>query len=292
MAFSVHRIGGTLGAEIDDFDVRATHSSETYAAISQALAEHCVLVFRDQPMSDLETVEFVDRVGETFDQWNISPEFLSPDSQKVFRISSRRGGSRYAGSTWHADYAFFDDPADLSCMHFRTLPSVGGDTGFANMYAAYDALSEGMKNYVEKLVAVFDNTRRYRLQYAIKDAPVTKQQLDQVPIAQHRIVITHPLTNRKALYISEALVDTIVGLPPRESEAIVRFLHEHVGQPQFHYRHVWRQNDLVLIDNRCTNHCAIGDYDIEEIREGIVVCARSNPSPFRVTDTPTLQDTA
>ena len=283
MNLSLERIGGVLGAEISNFDAKHDYPDVTYEQVRQTLAENCVLVIRDQVLSDLEAVEFLDRIAVTFDQWNITPEFLSPDTPKVYHLTSRVGGSRYAGSTWHADYAFFDDPADVSCMQMRKLPRVGGDTGFANMYAAYDALSGQMKDLIANLTAIFDNSRRHRLQYATESAAISKQQLDRVPIARHPLVITHPLTGRKALYCSEALVDTIVELPPLESKTIVDFLHNHVDQQQFHYRHVWRENDLVLLDNRCTNHCAISDYDINESREGIVVCARMDPSPFRTS---------
>ena len=280
MDISIERVGGVLGAEVLGFDANAVYPQSTYEQLRQALGEHCVLVIRGQVMSDLESVAFLDRIGKTFDQWNITPEFMSPDTNKVYRLSSRVGGSRYAGSTWHADYAFMDRPADVSCMQMRKLPSVGGDTGFANMYAAYDALSSPMKTLLAELTGIFDNARRYRLQYATAKAAVTKAQLDAVPVARHPLVITHPLTGRKALYCSEALVDTIVELPVLENRAIVDFLHHHVDQQQFHYRHVWQENDLVLVDNRCTNHCAISDYDINEIREGIVLCAFMEPSPF------------
>ena len=180
MNISVERIGGTLGAEVSGFDANTQYPASTYEQLRQALAEHCVLVMRDQVMTDLQAVDFVDRVGVSFDQWNITPDFLSPDTPKVYHLSSRAGGSRYAGSSWHADYAFVDEPADISCMQMRKLPSVGGDTGFANMYVAYDALSEQMKTLLANLTAIFDNSRRYRLQYATKtDAGTTKQQLDQ-----------------------------------------------------------------------------------------------------------------
>ncbi len=283
MGLSIERIGGVLGAEILGFQAKEVYPDATYDLIRQALAEHCVLVMRDQPLTDLEAVEFLDRIGITFDQWNITPDFLSPDTPKVYQLSSRAGGSRYAGSTWHADYAFIDEPADVSCMQMRKLPAVGGDTGFANMYAAYDALSDQMKNMIADLSAIFDNSRRHRLQYSHENTVISKEQLDRVPMARHPLVITHPLTGRKALYCSEALVDTIVELPPLESKAVVDFLHNHVDQHQFHYRHVWRANDLVLFDNRCTNHCAITDYDFNDSREGIVLCAHMDPSPFRLS---------
>lgn len=156
------------------FEANQAYPEAVYAQIRDALAEHCVLVVRDQPMSDLEAVEFLDRIGVTFEQWNITPEFLSPDTQKVYHLTSRAGGARYAGSTWHADYAFMDDPADVSCMQMRKLPAIGGDTGFANMYAAYDALSGQMKELIANLTAIFDNSRRHRLQYATENAAVSK----------------------------------------------------------------------------------------------------------------------
>lgn len=209
-----------LGVEVLGFKANQDDPDSEYERIRHALAEHCVLVIRDQPMSDLEVAEFLDRIAVTFDQWNITPEFLSPDTPKVYYLSSHAGGSRYAGSTWHADYAFMDDPADVSCMQMRKLPPGGGDTRFANMYVAYDALSGQMKDLIANLTAIFDNCRRRRLQYATENAAIPKEQLDRVPIARHPLVITHPLTGRKALYCSEALVDTIVELTPSKAKLL------------------------------------------------------------------------
>ena len=88
--------------------------------------------------------------------------------------------------------------------------------------------------------------------------------------------MTHPVTGRKALYVSEALTETIVGLPPRESMGLLAFLFEHCASPEFVYRHVWRPNDLIVIDNRCTAHRAIADYDMDENRELLIVCIRDD----------------
>ena len=278
---AIRKIGGTLGGEVVGFDTLADHPDEVWEAIRVALAEYCVLVFRDQQLSDLEAVAVCDRVGETMDHWNITPEFLSPETNKVYRLSTRPGGARYAGSAWHADYSFIDVPADYSCLHLRTVPSVGGDTGFANMYTAFDELSERMQTMLDGLHAVHNNANRHKF-YARDNAPTEKAKLAELPPVIHPLVVEHPITRRKALYVGEATVEAVVGIPARESKAILDFLFAHCAQPQFIYRHVWRPNDFVLFDNRCASHCAISDYDLNESRQGIVICARDRTSPLRV----------
>ena len=119
MGLVIERIGGVLGAEVRNFDAGKEYPESIYEQMRRALARYCVLVIRGQPLTDLEAVAFVDRFGESFEQWNITPHFLSPATTKVYRLSSRAGGSRYAGSTWHADYAFSKEPADLTCMQMR-----------------------------------------------------------------------------------------------------------------------------------------------------------------------------
>ncbi|MBH96977.1 MAG: hypothetical protein CMM56_00835 [Rhodospirillaceae bacterium] len=270
--------GGALGAKLLDFDAKKLHTDAEYEALLQALAKHCVLILSNQNLTDLDVVNFLDRFSTTFEQWSITPDFLSLETKKAYVLSSKKNLSRYAGSAWHADYAFDPKPADISAIYMRTIPTIGGDTGFCNMYAAYDKLSEAMKEYVDGLTALFDNSIRGNLQH--NGYTVSQSQLAQIPPTRHPIVVTHPLTKGKSLYVSEALVDTILELPKRESDSLVRFLHEHINQLKFQYRHQWHPNDLVLIDNRCTSHCAIADYDMGELREGIVVCARTEPSCF------------
>ena len=191
-------------------------------------------------------------------------------------LSSAPDGARYAGQAWHSDYAYIENPADLSCFYMRKTPSVGGDTAFANMYAAYDALSDRMKAMLDGLDALHSNAQRHRLQYVAEDAPISKTDLAAFSPVRHPLVKTHPVTGRKSLFMSEALTESIIGLPSRESAALLGFLFEHCGRPEFVYRHVWRPNDLIVIDNRCTNHCAVADYDMNEVRELLIVCVRED----------------
>ena len=121
-----------------------------------------------------------------------------------------------------------------------------------------------------------NNAYRYRLQYTPDDAAFTKAELATQPPVVHPMVKTHPVTGHKALYVSETLTESVIGLPPLESMAILDFLSGHCARPEFGYRHVWRHNDLIVIDNRCTAHCAVADYDMDEAREILICGVASN----------------
>lgn len=281
MNIEFERIGGVLGAEVIGFDPGASHPKTVWDQLRSATMEQCLLLFRGESLSAPQLVDFAGALGPVMQHVSAnSSKFVLPEAPDVHLLSSGPDGARYAGQAWHSDYAYIDAPAQLSCFYMRKTPSVGGDTAFANMYAAYDALSDRMKVMLDGLDALHSNAQRHRLQYVAPDAPVSESDLAAFPPVKHPLVKTHPVTGRKALYVSEALTGSIIGLPVRESAALLAFLFEHCARPEFVYRHVWRANDLIVIDNRCTNHCAVADYDMEEIRELLIVCVRDNaPGP-------------
>ena len=264
----VKRIAGALGAKIEGVDVLNEPDPAVWHAVRTALVEHSLLVFPNQNLDPVTMETFGENFGPVLAPTWVTKANFAPENQKVFVLSSSPDRMRYAGSTWHSDYSFTEKPADLSWINLHKVPSVGGDTAFASTQAAWDALSPRMQIYLDGLVAVHDNAHRHRLQYMADDAPLTRTELAQLPPAKHPLVRRHPQSGKRALYVSEALVERIVGLPPRESDATLRFLHEHCAQPQFGYRHAWTPGDLVIWDNRCTNHTAVQDYDANEIREG------------------------
>lgn len=277
MSIQLQRIGGVLGAEVVGFDPAASHPKTTWEELRSATMEQCLLLFRGDALSGPQLVDFAGALGPVMKHVSAnSSKFVLPEAPDVHLISSGPGGARYAGQAWHSDYAYIEDPAQLSCFYMRKTPGVGGDTAFANMYAAYDALSARMKVMLDGLEAVHSNAQRHQFQYVSQDAPVTKSDLAAFPPVKHPLVKTHPATGRKALYVSEALTASIIGLPVRESAALLGFLFEHCARPEFVYRHVWQANDLIVIDNRCTNHCAVADYDMDEVREMLIVCVRDS----------------
>ena len=275
MTIKVRRVGGVLGVEVLDFALGEAHSTATWEQIRTSTTENCLLLFRGESISACQLTDFVAAIGPVMEPQSVkSKKNRLPEATGVELLSSAPDGARYAGQAWHSDYSYIEKPAVFSFFYLRKAPSVGGDTAFANMYAAYDALSQRLKEMLNGLEAVHSNVKRHQYQYMTEDAPVSKLELASYAPVKHPLVMTHPLTGRKSLYVSEALTTAIVGLPLRESEAILKFLFEHCARPEFVYRHVWQENDLVVIDNRCTNHCAVADYDMDEGREMLIVCAR------------------
>ena len=284
MSIDFQCIGGVLGTEVIGFDVTAAHSKTEWEALRAATMKQCLLLLRGETLSAPQLVDFARALGPIMTHVSAkSAKFILPEAPDVHLISSGPDGARYAGQAWHSDYAYIEQPAELSCFYMRKTPGVGGDTAFANMYAAYDALSARMKTMLDGLEAVHTNAQRHRLQYVSQDAPDTEADLAAFPPVKHPLVKSHPVTGRKALFVSEALTTSIIGLPSRESVALLAFLFEHCARPEFVYRHVWRANDLIVIDNLCTNHCAIADYDMEEVRELLIVCVRGLRSTYSCT---------
>ncbi len=148
------------------------------------------------------------------------------------------------------------EPPMGSILYIRQCPPRGGDTLFANMYAAYDALSDRMKTYLDGLTALHDGEQTYRglyANYGVTDRP-------EYPRAEHPVVRTHPVTGKKALYVNRGFTSHIVGLPRDESDAILAYLYSHAENPLFQCRFRWTGNAIAFWDNRCTQHRAMWDY--------------------------------
>lgn len=143
-----------------------------------------------------------------------------------------------------------------SILHIKTCPPRGGDTLFASMYAAYEALSARMKKYLEGMTALHDGEHVYRglfRNYGLADKP-------EYPRAEHPIVRTHPVTGRKSLYVNAGFTSGLVGVPRDEGDAVLRYLCQHMENPLFQCRFRWRENSIAFWDNRCTQHRAMWDY--------------------------------
>ena len=274
----LHQLSGALGVEICDIDVVTESSATTWSRVRAALITHGLLLFRQQSLGAVQMEALGGRFGTVMrPEWVISKNFAQ-DSDKVFVLSSRPNRMRYAGLGWHADYSFVQKPADLSWLYLHTVPDVGGDTAFANMTAAFEALSPRMQTYLESLEAVHDNRHRHRYQSFNDEYTVSVEELSKLPPVKHPVVNVHPQTGRRSLFVSETLVTHILDLPPRESDSVLRFLNEHCAQPEFIYRHRWQASDLIVWDNRRVNHTAIRDYDPDNVREGFLASGFTDPS--------------
>lgn len=252
----VNPLTPAIGAEIEGVDLATDLSDAAFAEIERALTENLVLFFRDQPMTPEQHLAFGRRFGE-LDIHPAAPSAIGYPELMI--VAADEHSSRANGEAWHTDVSCNAEPPMGSILHIRTSPPVGGDTLFANMYAAYDALSAGMQSLISGLCGIHTQQRRH----VSADWQAESSRLN--PPVAHPLVRIHPETGRKALYVGEP-VKRIEGLSDAESAPILEVLMAAAIRPQGGYRHQWQVNDLVFWDNRCTNHQALGDYDSAERR--------------------------
>jgi taurine dioxygenase len=181
---------------------------------------------------------------------------------------------RRGAEDWHTDGAYDAEPFKATQLYALAIPSRGGDTLFASMYAAYEALSGPMKCLVEGLTAWHDGEHVYRGRYGVKDEGKI------FPRAEHPVVRTHPVSGRKALYVNRGFTTRIAQLTKPESDALLEFLYAHVETPEFHCRFRWRVNSVAFWDNRCIQHHAMWDY-FPQRRHGHRVTVRGDKPFYR-----------
>ena len=233
------------GVQLSDLD------DATFDEIRRALLEHCVLFFRDQQMTVEQHISF----GRRFGELDIHPAAANGTGHpEILVIHADENSSRANGEAWHSDVSCLPEPPMGSILHIHDVPPTGGDTLFANMYAAYDALSERMKTYLEGLRAWHSGEHIYRGLYeGVADK-------DSYPRALHPVVRTHPDTGRKCLFVNRSFTTHIAGIPRDESDAMLAYLYGHMEHPNFQVRFQWESNSVALWDNRCAQHRAIWDY--------------------------------
>jgi len=249
---TIDKLTPLIGAEIGGVDLGAP-SNRQMDEIHRALAENLVIFFRDQTLSQQQHLDF----GRRFGELHLHPAAPSePIHPALMIIKADKDSPRANGEGWHSDVSCDEEPPMGSILYIKECPPAGGDTLFANMYAAYDALSDRMKAYLEGLTAVHDGEQNYRGTYAnfgIADKP-------SYPRAEHPVVRTHPVTGRKALYVNKGFTRRILGVPRDESDGVLAYLFEHMANPLFQCRFRWRANSVAFWDNRCAQHRAMWDY--------------------------------
>ena len=255
-------LSGALGAEIMGVDLSAPISDELFATIKDCWHQNLVVLFRDQHLSEADQVRFAERFGPLAISHTRRYTTANP---AVMLISNIRENGKQIGALpdgemqFHSDQCYQEKPAMASMLYAIEIPSVGGNTLFANAYKAYETLSDDIKRRIEgrKAMHAYDyDTASMKRGTRIKEG---------VPHFAHPLVRTHPATGRKALYVNRLMTVFIEGLPEAESDELLNFLFEHQENPAFIYEHVWRLNDLLMWDNRCALH-ARSDFDSDERR--------------------------
>jgi taurine dioxygenase len=266
MTLTVHPVTPVIGAEIEGIDLDQLDDAG-FSAIRDALMAHGVIFFRDQDIS----LESQKALGARFGELIVHPNDPGADGHpEVMVIHADETSKRVAGERWHSDVSCDPLPPMGSILRMHTVPEVGGDTLFASMYAAYEALSDRLKALLGGLTAIHDGGPYYREVNRLIGRDDAGR---QYPSAEHPVVRTHPGTGRKALFVNSMFTTRIVGLPAAESDAILEFLFGHVTRPEFHCRFRWAPDSIAFWDNRCTQHHAIWGY-WPETRSGYRVTVR------------------
>ena len=239
---TVTPLAGLIGAEVG-VDLRAL-DDETFSALRRAFLEYLVLVFPDQRISPDDQLAFGRRFGDLY-KFPHGPGM--PSHELILPINLPSGIRR---GRWHSDATFDETPPGVSILSARELPSRGGETAFANQYAAYDALSDGMKKLTANLEAVHDASSHNRPNET----------------TTHPVLRTHPETGRTALFVNSEFTRRFAHMTTEESEGLLKFLTTHAHRPEFCYVHRWRPGDVVMWDNRAAQHYPVMNRPEGEVR--------------------------
>ena len=292
MALTFRKLHPHFAAEVSPVDLRRVHDPETLAAIRGGMDEYAVLVFRDQPFTDAEQLDFAQRLdGVLHTKLGISAlqknrlgnEALGDISNldengEIMRSDNRRRMYGLGNRLWHTDASFQDPPGRYSMLSAKVVPPVDADTEYADMRAAYDALPEGEKARLEGL----------RVHHSIAYSRQTlgfefsESEQDALKGAIHPLVRTIPRSKRRSLYVASH-ASRIIDWPVPEGRLLLRELIEHATRPEFVYRHQWRVGDLVIWDNRATMHRARPFDDARYRRELRRVTTLDVEQPAAVT---------
>lgn len=255
--FEIRPVTASIGAEIRGVDLREDLPQSTIDALRTALLDHLVLFFRDQPITVAQQVAFTARFGE-LSVHPFGPKH--PDHPEIIVLDQVKPKGEGA-DVWHADTTYVPEPPLGSVLRAVQLPSVGGDTGFASMFAAYEALSPPIREMIDDLRAVHDITGNVVRANRFGDSSMSLDEaLAAWPPVTHPLVRTHPESGRKGLYVYDVAVSRIEGLSERETAALLPLLCEHVRSPEFQCRFRWEPDSVVFWDNRAVQHCGIPDF--------------------------------
>jgi taurine dioxygenase len=265
----VRPVTAIVGAEIHGVDLREPLRPDEIESIEQALYDHVVLFFRDQDITPDQQVAFAAQFGEISIP-PFTPKYAPPRPELIVLDQTAPKGD--GADRWHSDNTFMAEPPMGSILKAVQLPLVGGDTCFANMLAAWDALSEPLRELLEGLTANHDIARP--LERGIRGGHVDQDpdaMREQWPPVDHPIARRHPATGRKALFVNSNSTVRINELSEAESDSLLHFLFEHVRSPEFQCRFHWDTNSIAFWDNRSAQHYAVPDYRERRIMHRVTI---------------------
>ena len=259
---TVTPISRFVGADIGYVDIADGISDEQFLEIRRAFVAHGVIFIRDQNLTPDQHIEFAKRWGEI----NVNRFFQAVDTHPIIaEVRKEANQKKNIGSTWHTDHSYDQIPAMGSILYAREVPKIGGDTLFSSMYAAYDYLSDGMKDTLLRMRAEHSSRHVFgESAYVDMDMDDVGDRFsntaDATQDATHPVIIKHPLSGRSALYVNGDFTVKFKGWSQLESQPLLDYLYQHASQNEFTCRFKWQKGSIAIWDNRATHHCALNDY--------------------------------
>ena len=254
----VEKAAAYFAAEVSGIDFTQPLGAEAFGEIEQALCEHEILIFRDAEMATEDQIRF----GKMFGDLSVHP--FSPNSDETPELivfDNNEDNPPFGTDIWHSDETFRECPPMATCLRALEVPKVGGDTLFASMTAAYEGLSDRMKNFIDGLEAVHDFKPFKQLFGNDVESRKNLQQYELMyPPMRHPVVRVHPVTGKKSLFVNPQFTIQVVGMGEFESRSLLTDLFDLAKVPEYQYRHHWHANTLVIWDNRSLQHYAVHDY--------------------------------
>lgn len=247
-----------IGAVVEGVDLAVSPSDERIDQIREALGERLVLFFENQQLSPVQQRDFAARFGPLYTHPFYPGTADAPEVMLLAHDETHRANS----DRWHNDVTYLERPPMAAVLYAEEIPELGGDTLWANMYLAYETLSQPLQRFVSGLRATHSFAKNFTPERfsslgmeSLRDAIYA-----QHPPVSHPVVRTNRRTGRKALYVNADFTECIEGLTPRESEVLLHLLFEHMAKPEFQVRWRWQARTVAMWDNRWTQHCALADY--------------------------------
>jgi len=247
-----------IGAEISGVDLSGTLVAATFDHIYQALIDHLVVFFRDQDITPQQHMAFAQSFGELDEPHPVYAHV--PGFERIVMLANDASNPPDTDG-WHTDLTFKPNPPFASILVARDVPPTGGDTIWSSMYAAYDALDDGMKAYLADKVAIHE-MGDFRNSFTVGETDTKRLNaaMQRFGSALHNVVQVHPVTGRKFLYVNEGFTQHIVGMTTRASNRLLTYLLDHIDRPEYQVLFKWRAGSIAMWDNSCTQHYAVSDY--------------------------------
>ena len=256
-SFDIEPIGANLGAEIHGLDLTRPVDRATVKALEEALVTFKVIYARNQHITTAQHLAF----GRQFGDLEIHPFRPEGESPEIMVLNNHKDNPVLSTDVWHSDTTFRECPTKYSILRCLIIPPTGGDTIWADMCAAYDGLSDPMKDMIKNLSAVHD-FKNFRALFSRNDAD--QKQLREMerryPNPSHPVVRTHPVTGKKALFVNSQFTVRLNGFSIDESDALLRLLYAQAQIPEYQFRLRWKPGTIALWDNPSTQHYAANDY--------------------------------